>query len=91
MTTYQEVFQIAQEKGYVLFGYPDYFELCRIQKWLRDDYGLHLFVTPDGFTISGSWFASVKGGKYLVYEQALAEGIVMALHFLKTEYGIFNT
>jgi hypothetical protein len=53
MTTYKEVFQLAQDKGYKRwfednygpYGPHDFLELTLIQKWLRDEHKLHIQIS----------------------------------------------
>jgi hypothetical protein len=53
MTTYKEVFQLAQERGYkfkyptcqvFVEGEPELLELTLIQKWLRDEHKILVLI-----------------------------------------------
>ena len=61
--------------------------LCLIQKWLRDEKGVYLYVSLSG-TKEITWFYSVNDkiyqkGSSNTYEQALEEGIKTSLKQLK--------
>lgn len=93
---YKEVFKLAKHKGYLPFGYIDYYELCRIQKWLRDEYAIHITIRIDfGSPIWYDWIIPTREGEdileentfYLSYEEALLTGVSEALKLIKPKEG----
>lgn len=61
-----------------------YIELCLIQKWLRENKGLYLFIR-DGFDfyIVGNKNNNFRSSCYYKFEEALEEGIKKALEILE--------
>jgi hypothetical protein len=95
MTTYKEVFQLAESKGYIPFGYTEYYELCRIQKWLRDTHGIDIEINNQ-FTNAKEgmeYFPVIYSPSIMrqvlqncgKYESALLAGINAALKLIENE------
>jgi len=98
MKTYNEIIELALKKGYrprvgksmaLRKNYNDEDVLIRmtsIQKWLRDKYGIFLFIHPAySYVISSDYSETITTRHFAFdsYEQALSEGIYKSLKLIK--------
>lgn len=91
--TCNEVFQLAQDKGYYLFDpirRSDYIELCLLQKWLRDEHNIDIKIENQYIDATYQCYSakiSAPLGEKLTenfntYEKALLQAICVALNLI---------
>lgn len=97
MMTYDEVFELSRKKikstevepGYDMRN-SSYQALCLIQKWLRDERNIHVFILLEAInectalviTEHTRLYAPDTGGLQLDYETALLRGVWEGLKLL---------
>ena len=92
--TCNEVFQLAQDKGYYLFDpirRSDYIELCMLQKHLRDEHNIDIEIENQYTDATYKCYSakiSAPSGEELTehfntYEKALLQAIYESLNLIK--------
>ena len=88
----RELIKLAEEKGYLNVKESkiinEYTDLCLIQKWLREEHGVHVEVNISKFrdnyisTINNSEEVLHREYSFKTYEEALEKGIKEGLKLI---------